>query len=112
MRADEGNTAGDELLTRVANGILGGLRYGDRAFRLSGDEIVVVIKGASKADAGVAARRLAQEIAKCRTHGPPTTISVGAGVWAKDGSFADALMAADAALLDAKRQGAGRVVVA
>jgi diguanylate cyclase (GGDEF)-like protein len=112
LRTDSGHAAGDELLTNVANSVLAGLRYGDRAFRLSGDEMVVVIKGASKADAGVAARRLAQEIAKRRLQGPPTTISVGAGVWTKDGSFADALMAADAALLDAKRQGAGRVVVA
>ena len=54
----EGHPAGDRLLVAMANAIRDTLRYGDRAFRIGGDEFAVILPH-TDADSGlVAANRL------------------------------------------------------
>lgn len=54
----EGHAAGDELLQGMANAIRDSLRYGDRAFRIGGDEFVVILPHTDAAEARVPASRL------------------------------------------------------
>ena len=55
---NEGHPAGDKLLLGMANAIRDTLRYGDRAFRIGGDEFAVLLPHTDAADALVAANRL------------------------------------------------------
>jgi diguanylate cyclase (GGDEF)-like protein len=54
----EGHPAGDRLLVGMANAIRDALRYGDRAFRIGGDEFAVILPHTDSSDALIAANRL------------------------------------------------------
>jgi len=54
----EGHPAGDRLLVGMANSIRDALRYGDRGFRIGGDEFAVILPHTEAPDALVAATRL------------------------------------------------------
>ncbi len=54
----EGHPAGDRLLVAMANAIRDTLRYGDRAFRIGGDEFAVILPHTDADNALVAANRL------------------------------------------------------
>jgi diguanylate cyclase (GGDEF)-like protein len=54
----EGHPAGDRLLVGMANAIRDALRYGDRAFRVGGDEFAVILPHTGASDALIAANRL------------------------------------------------------
>ncbi len=54
----EGHPAGDRLLIGMANSIRDALRYGDRGFRIGGDEFAVILPHTHAGDALVAANRL------------------------------------------------------
>jgi diguanylate cyclase (GGDEF)-like protein len=54
----EGHPAGDQLLVSMAASIRDVLRYGDRAFRIGGDEFAVILPHTDASDALVAANRL------------------------------------------------------
>ena len=54
----EGHPAGDRLLLSMAASIRDVLRYGDRAFRIGGDEFAVILPHTDASDALVAANRL------------------------------------------------------
>jgi diguanylate cyclase (GGDEF)-like protein len=54
----EGHPAGDRLLVSMAASIRDVLRYGDRAFRIGGDEFAVILPHTDASDALVAANRL------------------------------------------------------
>jgi len=55
---NEGHPAGDQLLLGMANAIRDTLRYGDRAFRIGGDEFAVLLPHTDAEDALIAANRL------------------------------------------------------
>ncbi|MEU7479007.1 EAL domain-containing protein [Lentzea sp. NPDC042327] len=112
-----GHDAGDELLVALARRLEGGLPDGCTAARLSGDEYVIICEDID-AVGGVDA--LATRVASLlRTavpvHGQLVRVSASIGAAVPNGSRAngaDLLRFADAAMFEAKRNGAGRVSLA
>lgn len=108
-----GHAAGDAVLQDVAYTMRSALRAGDSIYRIGGEEILVVLPGASKEDAVGVAERLRQAVRKRRPAGVEVTISVGAAVSGPPVVNTDDLVArADAALYSAKAGGRDQVFVA
>ncbi|WP_433384403.1 diguanylate cyclase [Actinoplanes sp. CA-142083] len=80
-----GHAAGDRLLQEVGRRLSAGLRAGDLAGRIGGDEFVVLMPGASPATAGELAARLREEI--CRPvdiDGTPAVVGASIGIACRD----------------------------
>jgi diguanylate cyclase (GGDEF)-like protein len=108
-----GHAAGDAVLQDVAYTMRAVLRAGDSIYRIGGEEILVVLPGASEKDAVGVAERLRQAVRKRRPVGVGVTISIGAAVTKPDTVNTDDLVArADAALYSAKANGRDAVFVA
>jgi len=108
-----GHAAGDAVLQDVAHTMRSVLRAGDSIYRIGGEEILVVLPGASEKDAVAVAERLRQAVRKRRPVGVGVTISIGAAVTKPDTVDTDDLVArADAALYLAKANGRDAVFVA
>lgn len=108
-----GHAAGDAVLQDVAYTMRSALRAGDSIYRIGGEEILVVLPGASKTDAVAIAERLRQAVRNRRPAGVGVTISIGAAVTKPDAVNTDDLVArADAALYSAKANGRDAVFVA
>ncbi|HYO36683.1 MAG TPA: diguanylate cyclase [Geodermatophilus sp.] len=112
-----GHAAGDSVLTAVAATLAGAVREGDTAARLGGEEFVLVLPGAGRAQAVERAEQVRRTVAAARhpVHGGEVavTVSIGIAVCPADGTTAAALLeAADRALYTAKATGRDRVVVA
>lgn len=110
---EHGHAAGDAVLQDVAYTMRGVLRAGDSIYRIGGEEILVVLPGASEEDAVGVAERLRQAVRKRRPVGVGVTISIGAAVSKPERVNTDDLVArADAALYTAKASGRDAVFVA
>lgn len=108
-----GHAAGDAVLQDVADTMRSVLRAGDSIYRIGGEEILVVLPGASEQDAVGVAERLRQAVRKRRPAGVGVTISIGAAVTKPSVVNTDDLVArADAALYSAKAEGRDQVFVA
>lgn len=108
-----GHAAGDAVLQDVAYTMRAVLRAGDSIYRIGGEEILVVLPGASEKDAVAIAERLRQAVRKRRPVGVGVTISIGAAVTKPDTVDTDDLVArADAALYSAKANGRDAVFMA
>jgi diguanylate cyclase (GGDEF)-like protein len=108
-----GHATGDAVLQDVAYTMRSALRAGDSIYRIGGEEILVVLPGASKEDAVRVSERLRQAVRKRRPAGVEVTISVGAAVSKPQTVNTDDLVArADAALYSAKANGRDLVFVA
>jgi len=108
-----GHAAGDAVLQDVAYTMRAVLRAGDSIYRIGGEEILVVLPGASEKDAVGVAERLRQAVRKRRPAGVGVTISIGAAVTKPSVVNTDDLVArADAALYAAKAGGRDAVFVA
>jgi diguanylate cyclase (GGDEF)-like protein len=108
-----GHAAGDAVLQDVAYTMRAVLRAGDSIYRIGGEEILVVLPGATAEDAVGVAERLRQAVRKRRPVGVGVTISIGAAVSKPDIVNTDDLVArADAALYSAKANGRDAVFVA
>jgi diguanylate cyclase (GGDEF)-like protein len=108
-----GHAAGDLVLQDVAYTMRAALRAGDSVYRIGGEEILVVLPGASEVDAVAIAERLRQAVRKRRPAGVGVTISIGAAVTKPDTVNTDDLVArADAALYSAKANGRDAVFMA
>jgi diguanylate cyclase (GGDEF)-like protein len=108
-----GHARGDEVLAEVSARIASVLRAGDLAFRVGGDELVVLLPGVERGPATHAAERLLQAVREREVEGePPLSIglSIGVAVTPDDAAPADLRAVADARLYEAKRRGRGRVV--
>ncbi len=103
-----GHQKGDEVLQDLAYRLRHELRAFDLAYRLGGEEFVILVPGATPPDAGSLARQLHASVRAEPLAGVPATISVGVAT-SPAGTpfdFDDVFFAADAALYEAK--GAGR----
>lgn len=107
-----GHSVGDAVLAGVATRLREQLRAFDLAYRLGGEEFLVVLPGASVADAEEIAEKLRAAIAGRPVAGLMVTMSFGvavseAGVFDYQAVFT----AADLALYEAKHHGRDRVRV-
>ena len=105
-----GHAAGDLVLTELAH-IIG--RHG-HAGRLGGDEFAVLVQG-NLPEAAQAAQRIMAQVSEVfeAGSGPKIDLSMGCAAAPTHGhELADLLEAADVALLDAKRAGRSRAMIA
>ena len=107
-----GHATGDAVLRDVAYTMRAVLRAGDSIYRVGGEEILVVLPGATRDHAATIGERLRHAVAECRPVGVPVTISVGIAISEPGPLDTDELVGlADAALYSAKAGGRDRVVV-
>ena len=109
-----GHSAGDGVLRAVAQRIQGSLRRGDRAGRLSGDELLVVLQGVANLQSTVAiAEQLRRSVVAhpvaTETASIPVSLSLGVTLVRPDESCEDLIARADRAMYAAKRAGRNRV---
>jgi diguanylate cyclase (GGDEF)-like protein len=113
---ERGHAAGDEVLRFTADLVRGEIRGDDHAFRVGGEEFVVLLPQGTWQGARTTAERLRSRISRellSVPDGDPigVTVSIGLTLWQPgSGTFADALAAADEALYRAKEGGRNRVV--
>jgi diguanylate cyclase (GGDEF)-like protein len=101
-----GHAAGDTVLQEVAHTMRASLRAGDSIYRIGGEEILVVLPGATKVDAVAIAERLRLAVRNLHPVGLRMTVSIGAAV-SRPGGFDvdDVVRRADEALYAAKANG-------
>ncbi|HVY95560.1 MAG TPA: diguanylate cyclase [Solirubrobacterales bacterium] len=101
-----GHAAGDAVLQEVAYTMRAALRAGDSIYRVGGEEILVILPGAGRAEAVEIAERLRLAVRERRPVGVQVTVSIGVAVAEPDTVDSDDLVArADAALYAAKAAG-------
>ena len=110
---DHGHSTGDSVLVDVAYALRKELRAFDLAYRIGGEEFLVLLPGAGADDAATVAERLRSAVARGSHGGLDVTMSLGA-TSSKGGLFdyARLFAEADAALYEAKRGGRDMVVTA
>jgi len=107
-----GHAVGDAVLREVAYTMRTSLRAGDSIYRVGGEEILIVLPGATKEDAVGIAERLRLAVRERRPAGVPVTISIGVAVSRPGPLDTEELVGlADTALYSAKAGGRDRVVV-
>lgn len=110
---EHGHAVGDAVLEAVGERIRGHLRAYDLAYRLGGEEFLIVLPGSDDTGARVVAERLRAAIARERAAELPFTMSFGVGASAAGRfDFQALLEQTDAALYAAKAGGRNRVCVA
>ena len=108
----EGHPAGDRLLLGMSNAIRDALRYGDRAFRIGGDEFAVILPHTNAEDALIAANRLRHFC--LRPAAGERVIPFSGGISSVPNPAADRVAVfkqADAALYRCKRQSRGTIAI-
>jgi diguanylate cyclase (GGDEF)-like protein len=101
-----GHAAGDEVLREVADLLRSSLRLFDTCARYGGEEFAIVMPGASSEIAHTVAERVRRRVeARFRLDAPGVTVSLGAATLRADDGGDDLVIAADMALLAAKRAG-------
>ncbi len=105
-----GHRAGDQCLRGVIGPIAGELRQGDALGRYGGEEFLILLPGASTADAEVVAERIRKRVQEMSmiVSGMRIGLTVSLGVAAVDGEVAipdDLIERADAALYRSKEGG-------
>jgi diguanylate cyclase (GGDEF)-like protein len=101
-----GHAAGDSVLQEVAYTMRAKLRAGDSIYRVGGEEMLVVLPGATKGDAFGIAERLRIAVRDLHPVGVTMTVSIGVAV-SRPGDFDtdDLVHRADEALYAAKANG-------
>jgi diguanylate cyclase (GGDEF)-like protein/PAS domain S-box-containing protein len=110
-----GHAIGDEVLQHFADVVRQGLRRGDAAGRLGGEEFAVLLPATGLDDACALAERLRERVAAspAATGAGEVAVTVSIGVAGFDGGSATSLLSrADEALYAAKGAGRDRVFVA
>jgi diguanylate cyclase (GGDEF)-like protein len=110
-----GHETGDMVLKHIGTRITRALRGGDRAFRIGGDEIAILLTNARKSSAAAVARRINEVIGdRPVTVGDKkvdVTLSIGVADWKSGEKYSQAQARADEALYLAKSQGRNQVCV-
>lgn len=110
-----GHLAGDAVLKEVAGRLSKGLRDGDRAYRVGGDEFIVLVDGSPSAgDVAAMAKRLHDRLAspfdfEGRTLGMGCSIGIAVSRPEDEATPSDLVDRADIALYQAKHDGRGCV---
>lgn len=109
-----GHAAGDICLRNVADLLRGHLGARGLLGRWGGDELLVLLPGQALPQARLSAERMCQAVREHRSDAgeavPGCTLSIGVAQWQADDSVRQLLARADAALLQAKREGRDRAV--
>jgi diguanylate cyclase (GGDEF)-like protein len=110
---EHGHARGDAVLVEVASRLRTRLRAFDLAYRVGGEEFVVLLPGADAGEAVALADELRDLIVEAPVDGLPVTMSFGVAA-TSGGAFAvgGLLAEADAALYVAKARGRDRVIAA
>jgi diguanylate cyclase (GGDEF)-like protein len=113
-----GRAIGDEALKKTASLILSALRRTDTAARYDGGKFALVLQNSSREEAGRTAERMRSTIAQGEFlfgQFQPLgniSVSIGAAVFPEDAKDSESLfLAAEEALLEAKKSGRNRVQV-
>ena len=106
-----GHEAGDVALRGCATALRQTLRGADIPVRTGGDEFLALLPDTALAEAARVAERIRAALVAQGLAGPPTGITVSAGVatWRPGRTVEELLRAVDAVLYDAKRAGGDRV---
>jgi diguanylate cyclase (GGDEF)-like protein len=105
-----GHGQGDHVLVDVASTMRESLRHGDLAYRLGGEEFVILLPGIGMELAVAAAERLRNAIGASNPAGIPMTMSFGVATWEPGhGDWAALYEVADAQMYMAKQAGRDRV---
>ncbi len=108
-----GHDRGDAVLRDVAYELRKRLRSFELAYRLGGEEFLIVLPGVSHAEGQEIAERLRAAVAEAHPTGIPVTISLGLSAASGEEVVYETLFkAADEALYEAKRAGRNRVAAA
>ena len=111
-----GHAIGDEVLRRFSDLVRARMRSTDRFGRYGGEEFGLLLSGTSLEEAGPAVHRICKAVAQAHWAqlAPALKVTVSAGLACyREAESADTLLdRAEQALLDAKRRGRDRCVVA
>jgi len=99
-----GHDAGDKALQDLADSLRARVRSSDRAYRIGGDEFILISVGASLDAAKGLADRVSEEYAKRKAAGNPTTISFGIIAYDGVSTPEDFLKSADEEMYRVKRE--------
>lgn len=106
-----GHSAGDAVLQEIAQTMRSSLRAGDSIYRIGGEEILVILPGATREDAVEVSERLRGAVRRRRPIGVQVTISIGIAVTGKTRvDSAELVSRADSALYAAKASGRDAVI--
>jgi diguanylate cyclase (GGDEF)-like protein len=100
-----GHAAGDDVIIKFSRLAHAGLRGGDVAIRMGGDEFLVLLPGTGLEQATLIGDRVRAAVrdAKWGTPGAMVTVSCGVAEWRDGQSADDVLQIADRSLYEAKR---------
>jgi diguanylate cyclase (GGDEF)-like protein len=117
LNSAHGHSMGSRALERVAQVALGLIRSQDRLYRYGGDEFCILLLGASAQGAAKLGERLIERVKDAPlaagSESVPLSVSIGAAAFPEHADGAQSLLdQADRALLRAKMQGKGVVLVA
>jgi diguanylate cyclase (GGDEF)-like protein len=112
-----GHDTGDRVLVGVANTLLRHIRTYDDAYRMGGEEFLLILKGLDSDGAEKVLERLRAAIARAELKAPdgtPLHVTASFGhVMVGEGKTMDELLQlSDAALYKAKREGRNRIIKA